>query len=247
VNVSVINAGVPGYETREMPAIITLDLHRFNPDIVIVNSCWNDLKWISTTSDDTYHLQTRPHAIRENPLASKVNIFDELFGDSVVYRKIRDNIWKNRLGISDERKGAEGITNLEKSADYDVNRGFEQYRNNITSIASIIRNIGAQPVLAIEERLVHENNNDEHKKLIDYFRISVKSHDELVRLFEGCDAVIRDVSLTKEIRMIDANHSIGGKLEYFTDHVHTTPEGSNAIANHYYEFLKPLVYSLLEK
>ena len=58
--VHVINAGLPGHDTRDFPAKVLLDLHRYQPDIIVVSSVWNDTKWISHTSEETLFLAEAP-------------------------------------------------------------------------------------------------------------------------------------------------------------------------------------------
>ena len=99
-NVRVINAGLPGNDTRYFPAKLLLSLRRYHPDIVIINSIWNDIKWIARATETTSFVQVAPQAIRKNPMLEEVNTLDRLLGSSSVYRKIRDSYWKHRLKLN---------------------------------------------------------------------------------------------------------------------------------------------------
>ena len=43
----------------------------------------------------------------------------------------------------------------------------------------------------------------------------------------------------------NVNKKMPHTLSYFSDHVHTTPKGSNYMAKEYHHFLRPIIDSLL--
>src|SRR5262245_7517992 len=59
----------------------------------------------------------------------------------------------------------------------------------------------------------------------------------LVRAFADCDNVIFAVAKEKGVSVLDLSHMFTGHSELFYDHVHTTPEGSEAIAKAVTDFL----------
>jgi len=240
-NVRVINAGVPGDDTRTLFTKIILDIHRYEPDIIIINSIWNDTKWISRIDNSTNLLTTEPRAVRKNPMIMEINWLDKTFGFSAFYRKARDYYWRKKLGFGENKIINEGIINNPKTVVNDFKCGLEQYKINIIATVQTIRNINAIPVLAIEERFISSKNNEIDKKKIQYHFVNVNSHAELVKLFNNCDTVIEMISHEYNVPLININKKMEGNTKYFADHVHTTPDGSIFIAKNYYEFLLPLV------
>jgi len=218
-----------------------MDIHRYKPDIIIINSIWNDTKWISRTTDSTLLLSTEPAAFHKNPMIEKVNFLDKALGSSALYRKFRDFYWQKKLHLGQNKLINEGILKNQHIAINNFNKGYEQYRINLIAAVKAIQSINAIPVLAIEERFVSFKNNEIDKQKIQYHMANVKSHDDLVRLFESCDAIIEKLTYNLEVKLININKEMEGNSKYFVDHVHTTPEGSKYIAEKYYNLLKPLV------
>ncbi len=60
-------------------------------------------------------------------------------------------------------------------------------------------------------------------------------------MFDTCDRHIRSVASSEKVVLIDLGSEVTGHSEYFTDHVHTTPKGSLAIAQHDAILLKPIL------
>jgi lysophospholipase L1-like esterase len=104
----------------------------------------------------------------------------------------------------------------------------------------LARNIGAVPVLITQARLVAFENTEEEKDRIGY-GYQRMSHRTLLSAFEETDEVIKQVSHSKHVHMIDASKQLSGKGKYFSDHVHLNPAGSDQLAIVISEFLLPFV------
>jgi len=244
-NITVINAGVPGYDSRCFIQKLSLDLYRFQPDIGILNSIWNDLKWIWTFSDSAMVSSKMPQSIKPNPLIERVNIFDKLLGSSIIYRKFRDYYWKKKLRIKNDHNIIEnsGEEIIVKSSD--LRKGFLQYTQNYLFSIQIIKEMNALPIIAIEERLVHENNSRDEIDMINfkYIRGNI-THNQLVNLFNNCESILTDIAKDRNILCINTNRKMEDRKKYFVDHVHMSPEGSHFVAEDYYQFLKPYIEKL---
>lgn len=188
--ISVINIGIPGANSNSYLTIITLELSVLKPDIVIINSIWNDLKWISNYNYTEPQLLFPPNAIEKNPMIEPVNGLDNIFGRSIIYRKIRDQYWKHKLKKHLRGDIIEGIVSNKSRELTDFNKGYEQYKNNIEACIELTKSINAIPILAIEERFVSHNNDENSKKRISYHMLNVKSHFELVSMYETCDSIL---------------------------------------------------------
>ena len=67
--------------------------------------------------------------------------------------------------------------------------------------------------------------------------VNVKSHLELVELFNKCDSILYNISKIKDVHIIDINDQMPKNLNYFVDHVHTTEKGSRFRAEKYVKYL----------
>ena len=118
--------------------------------------------------------------------------------------------------------------------DVDRERAFDQYRVNFAAAVAISLDIGALPVMALEERLVARDNDEQERQRIGYPMVAVSSHDELVDYFEGCDRVLRDLARDKALPLIELEPELRAqRSEFFHDHVHTNFAGSHALAAGY--------------
>ena len=95
----------------------------------------------------------------------------------------------------------------------------------------LARNIGAEPILVTQARLVYESNvlTPKQQKRIDYHHVGL-SHEALVETFDRLDAIVREVWVEKRTILIDASGHLSGKDWAFDDHVHVVPKGSDALA-----------------
>jgi hypothetical protein len=243
LNVRVINGGLPGYSTLNILGQLVFDLPRFSPDIVAVNSTWNDLKWISRAERNSSLIRTPPRAMRPNPFVFRVGVLDHVLGWSSIYRKLRDAYLRHRWGATEAYD--EGIIASGDSTSRDFDAGLSLYQDNMEDAVMLIQRMGSIPVLALEERLVSAGNTLEEKRTLEYHYVNVDSHQQLVDLYSAADSVVRDVASSSQVLLIDANSEVEGEARFFVDHVHTTTEGSNYLARRYYELLKPVVEKVL--
>ena len=251
-HVKIINAGVPGHTLQNITTRIEKDILKYNPDIVIINSIWNDLKIITRYQDSTI-TQTKAHIKKislpeKNPLVYKVNIYDTIFGYSVVYRKIRDYYWSKKMGIGLNKMVIEDFISSEHYIKKDYKSGLsEYYEKSLLRCIKFLKENNIMPILAIEERLIDANNKIVQKKRIQYGMINITSHNELVNIFNQCDSVLYGLSSNNDIYLFNVNNKIPHNLDYFSDHVHTTKLGSQFMANEYFKYLSPIVDSLITK
>ncbi len=76
INLNFINAGVPGQDMKNIVARLKHEIPKLKPDIVIINSTYNDLRWIP--ANDTVSLMERVIGIHNitiaNPLSDTLGI-----------------------------------------------------------------------------------------------------------------------------------------------------------------------------
>ena len=89
-------------------------------------------------------------------------------------------------------------------------------------------------------RLVQLDNTDEEKSRIRYEYLGM-NHATIVKAFEETDRIIRSVSRSKSIPLVDAAAMFHGKDDYFEDHVHLSATGSEHLAQALSERLYGLI------
>lgn len=222
----VINAGVPGYNTFNSMMRLMSEGWMFNPDYVLIYHCWNDIKYFPSVTENTSYLQLQNVDIPAQWDAyndiNYVNSIDALLGNSQIYLSLR-------RGFS-----VPTLTRESTSIDLDVTNHYqeialEQYHNNIVNIVNFTRGISAEPVLVLQSRLVDENNTELEQRLIKYEYVGM-SQDVLVEAFRECDDTMVQIAEQYDVELIDNTDELNGDIDMFVDHVHTTPLGSERLA-----------------
>ena len=241
-NYQIINASIPGATTNTFKEFITNDLLRFNPDILLISSIWNDIKVITENKEGLIKLEKDKNKLtHNNPLLYPINRIDKLLSISVMYRKIRDYYWTNKLNLNKHNQYIEDFIEKDNNIIRNFNKELIQYKQRWIAMIDFLNNNNIMPIIINEERLINKNNTIDEKRQIKYFMVNVKSHLELVELFNKCDSILYNISKFKNVNIIDINDQIPKKLNYFIDHVHTTEEGSRLRADKYLKYLKQFI------
>lgn len=241
-NYQIINASIPGATTNTFKEFITNDLLRFNPDILLISSIWNDIKVITENKQSLINLEKDKNKLtHNNPLLYPINRIDKLLSISVMYRKIRDYYWTKKLNLNKHNQYIEDFIEKDNNIIRNFNKELTQYKQRWIAMIDFLNNNNIMPIIINEERLINKNNTIDEKRQIKYFMVNVKSHLELVELFNKCDSILYNISKLKNVNIIDINDQIPKKLNYFIDHVHTTEEGSRLRADKYLKYLKQFI------
>lgn len=229
-SIRVINAGVPGSDTRDYPARILQDLRRFQPDYIIILSTWNDLKWIYSYPADRQQ-PAPPKSIQPNPMAEEINTWDALLGWSAIYRKLRDSYWKKHLKLGEDL--AESTESTDRKTDPQA--GLQQYATNLRACVDAARSIGAEVSLWHESRLAVDSLPPPFQKKIRLDLIpQLSTFEALLQAYSSCDSVIDSV--------VKQTHCWGGEEgisatdcpECFEDHTHYTDHGSRLASQKFF-------------
>lgn len=227
-NVEVINAGIPGHTSLESVGRLFGEGHLFKPDYVLIYNAWNDIKYF--TSDKSPLRAIRPVLQTFDPRVQYKNFLDRWLCEwSRLYTVLRRIYYKKKLKLSKEgMKKFEGARHSIEMLNPD---GFRQYRLAMEIFVDLARNIGAQPILLTQARLVHASTDLslEKRERVDYHHVGL-SHEALVETFDRLDVIVRNVATEKGSLLFDASAHLSGKPWVFEDHVHVTPEGSDALA-----------------
>ena len=151
---------------------------------------------------------------------------------------VRRIYYKRQFKIDREGVRKSGNTQLPISA---LNpQAFRQYRLALEVFVDLARNLGAEPILLTQARLVHPTNTAAQKERTDYHHVGL-NHDALVETFDRLDAIMRVVAAQKEAILIDASAFLSGKDWTFYDHVHLSPQSSAALAQLVADRLRPVL------
>lgn len=219
--VEVINAGIPGHATFDAFGRFYAEGHLLRPDYVVLYSAWNDIKCFR--EKDPLLRVVRPH--EKDPRARTYGWIDGLLSrhSQIYYRlKVAYFDWKFRIGKEGAMPRDEGNAQIQDAA-------LRQYKLNVELFTDCARDIGAVPVLVTEGRLVSRDNTEDERKRIPYRYVQF-DHDTLCKAFDDADRIMKDVAHSKNVPLVDAAKELSGCRECFYDHVHTTAEGSQRLA-----------------
>lgn len=230
----VINAGVPGHSSADSVAKLYTDLWRFEPDAVLLYNAWNDIKTFTTLGPtsplpDLVH----PHDPAADPFQNYRGTVDRLLGHSQLYIKLRNRyfLWRYPLGI----EGQVAASELSDSFD---DLALRQFRLNVEMVVDASRNLGAEPILLTQATLVTADTSDADRQRIAYGYQGL-THEGLLQAVTGCNATVRQVATEKGTDLLDLASSLSGHSELFDDHVHTSRQGSQRLAEAVAEHLAP--------
>jgi len=222
--VEVINAGIPGHASFDSFGRLFSEGHTFDPDYVVLYNAWNDIKYFRLKSNllRSFH----PYHESMDFRLYYLNGVDRFLGEhSELYLILREIHLARELRLTPEGAAPGRNELLPAAGDY----GPEQYRINIEMFVELAHSIGAVPVLMTQARLADRGNGKREREKINYTLVSL-NHEQLVSAFERTDEIIMRTAKTKHVIVMDASAHMSGKAEFFTDHVHLSEKGSEALA-----------------
>jgi hypothetical protein len=249
-SIEIINAATPGHATWDILGRLYSEIWMFEPDYVVVYEAWNDIRYFAWLDPNHSLLRgyrpartTTASNLVDNPFMYYTGHLDRLLSHSQLYTRLRWRYQSWQLGM----RGLEGVVRLQDGKgdtasqqsypdDYGV-YGPRQYALNLSLIADATRYIAATPLFFTQARLVSLSNNETDRQKIGYERVNL-SHEALVRALADCDKAIFAVAKKKDVSVLDLSGLFTGRSEFFYDHVHMTPAGSQAIAKAVADFLE---------
>lgn len=222
----VINAGVPGYTSKQCLLYFKNALINLNPDIIVVYCGWNDI-W-------TYR---NPGA---NTAASPAfRSISRALGKSYLYIYLKTRlIYPARTRLASIKLSNQPLC---KQHDYDKEReATANYRDNLTALAEIAKRNGINVYLVTLPSPVRTAGNE---TAYADFPLTVSWHEGYSIFYEtkeNFNAIIRIVSKDSKIGLIDLDYyfnALSGEdvMDLFTDAVHPNVAGNSIIAEKLYE------------
>ena len=223
-NIEVINAGIPGHTSSDSFGRLFAEGFKFEPDYLILYNAWNDI--YSFSSEKSLLRRTITSYDKSNDVRVSYQGWADQFlcEISQLYVRLRSYYYHWKLRIGSEGSVESGEFNKEIGE-----LGLKQYKLNIEMFVDLARNINAVPVLLTQARLIALDNTDEEKEMIRY-DYQKMNHQTLLKAFEKTDEIIKEVSTSKNVSLIDISSKMSGHIDYFNDHVHLTDQGSMQLA-----------------
>ncbi len=194
----------------------------FEPDYVLLYNTWNDVKYFRS---DKTTLRTIHGGI--DPFDYRIEYYNGLdrwlCEVSEFYTVLRRSLHKGRKKLASRARD----TQLPASA---LNpNAFRQFQLAVEAFVDVARNIGAEPILMTQARLPHPANTPEDRERIEYAKVGL-NHEAILETLDRLDSIIRDVAANSGARLVDASQALSGESWAFSDQVHLTPKGSEALA-----------------
>lgn len=232
--ISVINAGIPGFDTAQSIGNLALRVMPYQPDIVIIYHAYNDLKAVraeGSFSPDYTHIHPKPFGFHVD-----AGWTESLLENSMLYVRARNrNLVVDKL----DRLKASQETGLPTVPEQAV-RTFEQH---MRALAAIARSGNAQVVFPSFATL--------HEPGLDYGDDSVVSNLSNLRrselrallyytpgltvngVLDGIvkyNDVMRRIAEQVGVHWVDTASALNHEEKYFLDRVHFSREGANRFA-----------------
>lgn len=222
LNVEIINAGVPDHASFDSLGRFLTEGHLFAPDIVVFNHAWNDIKYFHTNTPLLRLL--KPRDPNTDPRVNYQGAFDQFMTEhSCLYNLIRMELYAKRIK-------EETPVIIRPTETKIANNAVRQYQMNVETFVAAIQNIGAQPVLIIQPRLMTRSVLPKNKKLIKSQNDQVLTYNTTLDAFDMIDQILRSVAHKNNALLIDPSTLISGDSENFFDAIHFTALGSERFA-----------------
>lgn len=225
-NVEAMNAAVTGSTTADVFGRFYGELWAYHPDYVVICLAWNDLKLLKYYRRGTSLLRaSRPVEPNTDPRQNYRNAVDRVLSrSSQVYVRLRSRYYAWSIP-----SGTEGAIERSSLIDEFDPAWLDQYRMNLKLLADAVKHAGGTPVFVTQPTLVMEDNTAADRERIGYHYIGF-THERLAEILAACRDAVLEVAREQGAPSIDAYAEMSGQSRYFMDHVHTSPEGSEAIA-----------------
>lgn len=237
VDVEVMNAAVTGSTSADSLGRFYGELWRYHPDYVVICLAWNDLKLLRYFEQGRTLLRsTRPFQPGQDPRQVYNNALDRLLSrTSQVYVRLRSRYYDWKIP-----SGTEGAIDESKLNDHFDPELLSQFRMNLRLLVDAVRRAGGTPVFVTQPTLVVEDTPEALRERIKYRYIGL-THEALMEAIAECREIVLEIAEEENLPVIDAYAEMSGQPAYFHDHVHVSPEGSEAIARIVGEGLAPLI------
>jgi lysophospholipase L1-like esterase len=232
-NIEVINAGVPGHASYDSLGRLLSRAHFFEPDVVAMINTWNDLKYFHLSEAPLS--KVNPYDPKENPRRNYLNSLDRSLGqNSQFYLWLRNSYFSWNYN---PRRSRDFYSN--RQHDKLTEEALRQYRLTVESFVDVAKNLGAEPILVVQPRLVDESLNQEESRKIRYQVLSLTPQTTLDG-FRRADRILESVAREQDVPVFEFS-TLSGSGSYFYDHVHLKPNGARKLSKEFAEKLLEVI------
>ena len=222
------NFGIPGYSSRETFANYIDKVRWLEPDIAVFYHGWNDLKYMRMFAKrvdadrfysvknwrDKYKFITAPRPQRN---WHAFWMLSDQFWDKL----LKPNTPQLKEGVPK----APPVDRANAYQDLGPSLGLEYFRKNVESFVQAALSDDVTPVLLAQNTLVHSELPQElHRKVA--FQWVQLSLAEMVEYNNLMVKVLAEIAKKYKVPIVDLREQINGRSEFFVDHVHMSPKGS---------------------
>lgn len=238
--ITVINAGVPGFDSAQSLGNLALRVMPYKPDIVIIYHAYNDLKAIRPDMEfkpDYSHIHPTPFGYHTKP-----NFIKRCLNNSMFYVRTRNKYreYITSKGLMDQyydmEPGKNRLSDIPKEA-------HETFERNIRSLVSIAQ-AGGSKVIISSFATLHDPSMDftstvqlEHLSELKKVELNMVMLFipglKLSAVFNGIrhyNQVLKRIAAEENTGWVDNATLIPHEEKYFVDRVHFTSEGAKLMA-----------------
>ena len=226
----VINAATPGYTLYQSGRRLRFELMDYEPDLVIVNHLWNGMKLFALEDpEEMIALWEVYGKDPDNVFAINTNQFLRTvtrWSQAVAYFRSRIIL----AHLKRARLMQEG--RLYQDTDHEATpAGLAFFRRNLEYIVETVVPRGIPLVIVKQATLVRPDNTPRERAKIQYRYVGM-DHEALVAAYTAAWAIEDELCRQPGVFCLDAAAHVPPTLEYFTDAVHLTDPGREALAEY---------------
>lgn len=235
LKVKTINSGISGSNSYLGFLSFLTKGAKTNPDYLVLMYNVNDITQLSITGSYYENINDWSLIKKDKHIGFKGlmrNIKDQFFHNSWLLLKIISN-QINKSEVEPEQKTLQ-------TKNQNNNEILIKFRKSIMNYVAFCKENNINLVLMTQFNRIEENNLSFVKEYNSYNRL--KPVNEYVNLYKKANDVIRDISKSNNIPLIDLDYSIPKNDQHIYDSVHLTNEGSvlvtDLLTNFFFNQLK---------
>lgn len=235
------NAGVPGFSSRETVSFLYDKIRYYDPDIVVFYLGWNDVKYMKLFKDEIdvdRHYTFRSAFFAQYDIFSKPRPVRNWIALKRLFSRASTRLRENRAVSSDTGNAHSDPPGSE--IEWAKTKGIQFWESNVTNFVRMAKQFNIRAILSAQTTLVVDSMPEKDKKVVAYEFVNL-THQELVSVNQAMAECLRRVAQREGVPFVDPRGRLNGKRQFFGDHIHVSPEGSEVLAQEMARLLGPLI------
>ncbi|MBN8650210.1 MAG: SGNH/GDSL hydrolase family protein [Cytophagales bacterium] len=236
-NITIINAGVPGWRTFDMIGRVMAELHYYNPDYIILCETYNDLKYFSWAASTATPFHKLPKL--GEPTHKEISLLVRVLEKSQIYLYTRDAVlnFKSKPQLQQDQDYLYDTTFSNRIRP----EALEQFRINIDVFISACLAAGITPIVATEPRLLTSENVEALSKSEKFTTSTGLTLSALLQASLKCDSILALEASRFKVPFFDLASTCSGQETAFRDLIHYTKGGGECAGDKLKDELKALL------